>query len=100
MKPKRDINSLPTWDDFEKKLLKNPEFRKEMEKQEPEFQVQRALIKLRIKEHLTQKQLAKRIGTKQPVLSRIENGTVTPTLDILQRIADAVGARLIVKFAY
>lgn len=101
MKKKRDINSLPTFDSLMKKLIKEkPGLKEEIEKHEPEYQVQRALIRLRIKEHLTQKQLAKRIGTKQPVLSRIENGRVEASLETLQKIADAVGAKLIVKFAY
>ncbi|MCG7427737.1 helix-turn-helix transcriptional regulator [Helcobacillus sp. ACRRO] len=46
---------------------------------------------------MTQAELAKRAGTNQAVISKIESGQV-PTLPMLQRIADALGKDLSVSF--
>lgn len=43
---------------------------------------------LRISRGLTQVELAKKLGMKQPSLARLENGAVTnPTLDTVRRLA-------------
>ncbi len=49
---------------------------------------------LREKRHLTQAELAERVGTAQPNIARLESGRATPRLDLLARIAAALGARL------
>ena len=45
---------------------------------------------------LTQAKLAVRIGSTQPAIARLEAGAVTPNLDTLRRIAEALGLELIV----
>jgi ribosome-binding protein aMBF1 (putative translation factor) len=47
---------------------------------------------------LTQVELAERMGTTQPTVARLEAGGVTPSLDTLHRIADALGLELVVEF--
>jgi ribosome-binding protein aMBF1 (putative translation factor) len=48
---------------------------------------------------LTQAQLAARAGTTQAVIARIESGKAfTASLDLLDRIAHALGGRLSVEF--
>lgn len=79
--------------------LKNLAFRKEWEKSEAPYQVTRALIETRIKKNLSQRDLAKKAGTTQAVISRIENMTASPTITLLERIARSVGKKLVVKFA-
>ena len=49
---------------------------------------------LRARHRLSQAKLAVRAGTSQQALSRIENGTVSPSLDTLARLAAAVGEEL------
>jgi transcriptional regulator with XRE-family HTH domain len=46
---------------------------------------------------LTQAQLAARIGSTQPALARLEAGGVTPNLDTLGRLANALGLELVVE---
>ncbi len=46
---------------------------------------------------LTQAELAARIGSTQPALARLEAGGVTPNLDTLHRIAEALGLELVVN---
>ena len=48
----------------------------------------------RIVKRLTQKELADKAGVLQNTISRIENGRFNPGLDILQRIAEALGMEL------
>mgnify|MGYP001610844658 FL=1 len=94
----RNINDLTTWKDYEKKLLKRKGFKKLSEKNEPKFQLVRSLINARLKKNLSQKELAKRIGSKQPVISRLENMESHPTLSLLERISQALDTKLHIYF--
>ena len=104
MKNKKILNIPPEKRqhlDFEvwmKEMLKNPKFKEEYDKLEPEFAVIQALIDARIKKSLTQKQLAKRMGTTQSAISRLEKGNVSPTVDFLKKLADATDTRLDIRF--
>lgn len=83
--------------DFDKYLeesLKNPEFKKEWEASELEFQIQDMLVKARIAAKLTQNELAKLSGVRQSNISRIENGTCLPKLETLAVLAKAMGKKL------
>jgi len=65
---------------------------------EPEFILADSLIKARKKKNLTQIQLARRVGTKQPVISKLETANSKPSISLLKRIAQALDSRLTVKF--
>jgi DNA-binding XRE family transcriptional regulator/predicted RNase H-like HicB family nuclease len=43
---------------------------------------------------LTQAELARRAGLSQPAVARLEDPDYNPTLDMLERVAAALGARL------
>lgn len=60
----------------------------------PEFEVMTALIKRRLEKGLTQKELARRVGTKQSSIARLESGTYNPSLDFLRKVTNALDARL------
>lgn len=77
-----------------KKRLKDPPFRKAWEESEAEYQIGRALIAKRIKERLSQKDLAKRAHTTQAVISRLESMNANPSLNLLKRIASALNLHL------
>lgn len=47
---------------------------------------------------MTQKELAQISGVSQANLSRIENGSYTPSLSVLKRIADGLGKRVVITF--
>lgn len=51
---------------------------------------------LRIEAELTQTEIADRMGTSQSAIARMEGGGVRPTLDTLERLAQAVGKDLVV----
>lgn len=81
-----------------KREMENPEFRSAYEVLEPEFQIARQVIRARIARKLTQTQLAKRIGTKQPVISRLEGMDSIPTINLLKKVAESLGKKLIIRF--
>jgi len=84
--------------DLREKALKNPEIKKEYELLRAEYETIEKIIDLRIKNKLTQSQLAKRIGTKQSGVSRFEKGLINPTLYSLSKIAAVFGKKLVVDF--
>ena len=86
------------WEEFKKELLKDPEFKKEYEKLEPEYKIIRQILSLRRKKNLTQEQLAKLTGAKQSSIARIESGRHNPSLRILEKIAEALDAELDIRF--
>jgi len=78
--------------------MKNPEFKKAWHDLDTEFELLESMIKAREKAGLTQEELAKRIGTKQPALSRLERGAFKrATVETLKKIADALDAKLVIK---
>lgn len=88
------------WEDFEKELLKQPGFKEALKETELEYEIARALIKARIEKGLTQAEIAKRMKTKQSVISRVENARTVPSLSFLKRLAQVLDASLQVKFKF
>jgi len=77
-----------------KQWLKDPAFRAEYAALEQEFTLVSALISARAKAGLTQAELARRMGTTQAVIARLEGGKVWPSTRTLERFAAATGCRL------
>lgn len=84
--------------DFLNEQMQDPEFRKEFEYLQPEFDVIRAMVNARTSQNLTQKELAERTGINQADISKLENGTRNPSLNLLKRLADGMGMRLKIEF--
>jgi len=80
-----------------KKALKDPAFKKAYDALEPEYAIIRAILKKRIESKMSQKDLAKKLGTKQSAISRLESGTYNPTLSFLKKLSTALGSKLEVK---
>ena len=89
---------MTDWKDLRKELLKDPEFRAEYEKMQPKFEAVSALIEARAKKGLTQEALAQKIKTKQSAIARIESGNANPSIGFLQKLAEALGKKLIIQF--
>ena len=80
-------------EEWEAKNLEDPEFRAEVEKLDPAYQVAR----LRFLRQLSQAELAERVGTKQSSIARLESGKSEPSLSFLRRVVEALGGRLEVR---
>lgn len=89
---------MKDWKILKEELLKNPQFKKEYEASELEYQIARAIIRARIEKGLTQKQLADKLHTTQSVISRVESANTIPSLSFLKRLADALNVSLTVQF--
>ena len=83
---------------WEKESLKNPKIKAEYDKLQPEFALIQAVLDARVKKGVTQEELAKRIGTKQSVISRLESGRANPSVAFLKKLADALHSHLQIKF--
>ena len=83
---------------WEKEKLKDPQFKTEYDRLQPEFALIEAILKARKEKGLTQKEIAEKIGTKQSVISRLEKGGANPTVAFLKRLAAAFSSRLEIRF--
>jgi len=61
------------------------------------YQIIADIIQIRQSTGISQQELEKRTGIKQPVIARMEKGTTTPRLDTVIKIADALGYKLTLK---
>ena len=84
--------------ELKKQLMKNPEVRREYEKVDVEYTLIEEMIRARMKAHLSQAELAIKIGTTQSAIARLESGRVSPSLTTLRRYAEATGRQLKVGF--
>lgn len=84
--------------ELHKKWMRDPEFRREYERLAPEFEIARQIIDARIKRKITQEELAKRMGTGQAVISRLESANAKPSLSLIQRLAEALNLKVELKF--
>ena len=84
------------------KALSNPKVKAAYDEMIPEFVLLRQMLKARQKAGLSQAEVAERMGTKAPAITRLEsslgNGKHSPSLATLQKYANAVGCELQVKF--
>ena len=78
--------------------MEDPAFAAEYEAQRPEYEAFRAVIAARLACNMTQKELAEKTGIRQSNISRIENGSASPTIDTLARIAAGLGKQLKIDF--
>jgi len=54
-------------------------------------------IKCRKEKNMTQADVAEVLGVKRPNITRFENGTYNPTVDMLVKIAEGLGKELEIK---
>ncbi|MDZ4277706.1 MAG: helix-turn-helix transcriptional regulator [Dehalococcoidia bacterium] len=85
------------WKEVKRELLTDPRVAEEYEALEPEYQLARSILAQRLAKGLSQRQLAARAGTKQPAISRLEGGAAKPSLRLLERVADALDADVVVR---
>jgi len=85
---------MKSYQQIKKNLLKNTRVLKAYADLEPEFALVQMIIEKRLKRGLTQAQLARKIGTKQSAIARLESGTYNPTFNFLTKVAAALDAKL------
>jgi transcriptional regulator with XRE-family HTH domain len=85
-------------EEYRRQLLGDPEVAAAQRRLQPKLDLARQVLHLRLENGWTQKELAQRAGTKQANISRLENAKLNPSVEMLQRVADALGAELEVSF--
>ena len=89
---------MKDWNELKQEMLKDPKFKKLYEESQPEFEIANAIIRARIENKITQKELAKRMNTTQSVISRVEQARTSPSISFLKRLAAALNTSLSVQF--
>ncbi len=84
--------------DLHKKWLKEREYERAYDVLEKEFALASAVIDVRNRAGLTQEGLARKMGTTQPAVARLESGRTRPSMRTLERVAKATGSRLLIQF--
>jgi len=82
------------FDDVLKKHLKNPEFKRLYDEYGKQLEIAYQMLQMRKQKKMSQAQLAKKIGTTQSNIARMEAGNQNFTIDILNRVAVALGKEL------
>ncbi len=86
------------YNDFFQEIMKNQEVKKEYENLRPQYNIIKEIIGLRKEKSLTQEDLAKLTGISKMKIKSIENGSITPTIEMLNKIAQVGGKQLSVNF--
>jgi transcriptional regulator with XRE-family HTH domain len=84
-------------DELHERWMQEPEYRQAHESLEEEFSLVRAVIAARKRAGLTQAELAQKMGTTQPAVTRMESGRIQPSLRTLRRLAEATGSKLTIR---
>jgi transcriptional regulator with XRE-family HTH domain len=84
--------------ELHQRWLAEPAYRAAYAASEGEFVLARELIAARARAGLTQEQLAQRMGTTRSAIARLESGRRMPGVRTLERLAEATGTRLVVRF--
>ncbi len=87
-----------TYREFLQEKLQDPEFKREWDEMEPEFQLIKAVLKGREDQQLSQRQLSEKTGITQADISKIESGEANPTLETLKKLASGLGMNLNISF--
>ena len=89
---------MKTLKEFKDEQMQDAEFVKEYEAIQPELDVIRAIVDARTSQNMTQKELAERSGINQADISKLENGTRNPSVNLLKRLAEGMGMALKIEF--
>jgi transcriptional regulator with XRE-family HTH domain len=88
------------YSDYRMKLSQNAKYQQATEQLRYQFAFGDAILEARLKRGWSQTELARRAGTKQANISRIEAGISNPTLGLIKKICDALDLELIFQPKY
>ncbi|MFA6295553.1 MAG: helix-turn-helix transcriptional regulator [Candidatus Paceibacterota bacterium] len=82
-----------------KERMKDPKYKKEFDALGVEFSIMCDIMHKRIEKDMTQADLARKIGSGQATISRLEAGSLNASIGFLKRVAKALGAELKISLA-
>jgi ribosome-binding protein aMBF1 (putative translation factor) len=80
--------------------LKDPDFKKGYEEARLRRRIARKIIEARQAAGMTQAELARKLRTKQQAISRVESGEQNVTVELLENVAHALGAKFDFAFRF
>jgi ribosome-binding protein aMBF1 (putative translation factor) len=95
---------MASYKQLRERLLADPEVREEYDRlNREEFALLDQMLSARREAGLSQAQVAERMGTKAPAVTRLEralaSGEHSPSIDTLRKYAAACGKRLVISIA-
>lgn len=91
-------------EELKAKAMQKAGVKVEYEALEPEFNLLREMLKARQEAGLSQAEIAKKMGTKPPAITRLESslssGKHSPSLATLKKYAEAVNCHLEIRFVH
>ena len=97
MNKKKNLQKAISFEDYLAKQLKNPKFKKYYDEYGKQLEIAYQILQLRKRKKMSQAELARKIGTKQSNIARMEIGQQNFTIDTLQKISKAFNRELKVK---
>lgn len=91
--------SRKSWTEIKETRKDDPAVRAGYEHAKRAYELARQVRDLRVSRGMSQAELARKVGSTQPAIARLEAGGVAPNIDTLERIAEALGLKLVVKFS-
>lgn len=85
------LSELKTADEIHEHDMLDPEYRREYERTKLANNVAIKVIQYRMKHQLSQAELGRRLGMRQPHVAHLEAGDHEPSLSTLARVASALG---------
>ncbi|MBL0935595.1 MAG: helix-turn-helix transcriptional regulator [Rhizobiaceae bacterium] len=76
------------------RMAQSREYREAYEELDDEFALVSSFLEARTRAHLSQAEVASRMGTTESAVSRLESGRVKPSTRTLERYAKATGHKL------
>ena len=98
MNKRKKIQKAVDFQEYLAEKLKNPKFRKYYDEYGKQLEIAYQILQLRKQKRISQAELAKKIGTKQSDIARMEAGQQNFSIDTLQKIAQVFNKDLKVSF--
>lgn len=95
----KNNTKFPNVEDFKRELLKDKKIKVAYDTLEPRYALIRQILNARMKQHISQKELADKMGTKQSAIARFESGNTNPTLSFIERLSRAMNIPLTISFS-
>lgn len=91
---KKKINKATDFQDYLGECLADEKFKKDFNEFGKQLEVAYEIVKLRKKARMSQLDLARKIGTTQSNVARLESGRENFTIGFLEKIASALNGNL------
>ena len=95
---KRKTKKAVDFQEYLNEKLKNPKIKKYYDEYGKQLEIAYQILQLRKQKRMSQAELAKKLGTKQSDIARMEAGQQNFTTDTLQKIASAFKRELKIEF--